>query len=142
MARPRWLACAALTLAGCARQPPGERAVVDSSLVVSRTAVEPAASATTSAAPDEFRGPRREMVERQLRANGIRDARVLDAMQRVPRQRFVPAAMVPHAYGDTPLPIGFGQTISQPFIVARMTELLELDERRSRVLEIGAGSGF
>ena len=72
---------------------------------------------------------------------GIRDARVLEAMRSVPRHFFVPEALQSRAYGDHALPISANQTISQPFIVARMTELLELD-RNSRVLEIGAGSGY
>jgi protein-L-isoaspartate(D-aspartate) O-methyltransferase len=72
---------------------------------------------------------------------GIRDPRVLEAMRIVPRHFFVPEALQSRAYGDHALPISANQTISQPFIVARMTELLELD-RDSRVLEIGAGSGY
>ena len=82
------------------------------------------------------------MVERLREHYGIRDRRVLEAMRRVPRHLFVPEALQGRAYGDHALPIAANQTISQPFIVARMTELLELDERGSRVLEIGAGSGY
>jgi protein-L-isoaspartate(D-aspartate) O-methyltransferase len=89
----------------------------------------------------EYRIPRERMVERLRDHYGIRDERVLDAMRFVPRHRFVPEALQSRAYGDHALPIAANQTISQPFIVARMTELLELDER-SRVLEIGAGSGY
>ena len=81
------------------------------------------------------------MVDEQLRARGIRDARVLDAMARVPRHLFVPEAGRDEAYGDHPLPIGHGQTISQPYIVAFMTEALQL-EPTHRVLEIGTGSGY
>jgi protein-L-isoaspartate(D-aspartate) O-methyltransferase len=81
------------------------------------------------------------MVDEQLRARGIRDARVLDAMGRVPRHLFVPEAERDEAYGDHPLPIGHGQTISQPYIVAFMTEALRL-EPTHRVLEIGTGSGY
>jgi protein-L-isoaspartate(D-aspartate) O-methyltransferase len=81
------------------------------------------------------------MVERLRDYYGISDIRVLDAMQSVPRHRFVPEALQSRAYGDHALPIAANQTISQPFIVARMTELLELDVR-SCVLEIGAGSGY
>lgn len=81
------------------------------------------------------------MVQRLRDHYAIRDARVLDAINRVPRHVFVPEALQGRAYGDHALPINSNQTISQPFIVARMTELLELDER-SRVLEIGAGSGY
>ena len=82
-----------------------------------------------------------EMVDEQLRARGIRDPRVLDAMTRVPRHAFVPAAGRDEAYGDHPLPIGHGQTISQPYIVAFMSEALRL-ESTHRVLEIGTGSGY
>jgi protein-L-isoaspartate(D-aspartate) O-methyltransferase len=89
----------------------------------------------------EYRIPRERMIERLRDHYGIRDIRVLDAMLVVPRHRFVPEALQSRAYGDHALPIAANQTISQPFIVARMTELLELDTR-SRVLEIGAGSGY
>lgn len=89
---------------------------------------------------DPFR-PRLRMVREQLQGRGITDARVLEAMASVPRHIFVSEAFAAHAYGDTPLPIGFGQTISQPFIVARMLELLCL-EPGMRVLEIGLGSGY
>jgi protein-L-isoaspartate(D-aspartate) O-methyltransferase len=81
------------------------------------------------------------MIERLRGHYGIRDARVLDAMRGVPRHLFVPEALQGRAYGDHALPIAANQTISQPFIVARMSELLELNDR-SRVLEIGAGSGY
>lgn len=81
------------------------------------------------------------MIERLRQHYGIRDVRVLDAMRAVPRHLFVPEALQSRAYGDHALPINANQTISQPYIVARMTELLELDDR-SRVLEIGAGSGY
>jgi protein-L-isoaspartate(D-aspartate) O-methyltransferase len=89
----------------------------------------------------EYRIPRERMVQRLREHYGIRDPLVLDAMLTVPRHLFVPEALQSRAYGDHALPIAANQTISQPFIVARMTELLELDER-SRVLEIGAGSGY
>jgi len=81
------------------------------------------------------------MVERQLRRRGIDDARVLDAMGAVPRERFVPSAQSRRAYRDGALAIGDGQTISQPWIVARMITLLELDGHE-RVLEVGTGSGY
>lgn len=84
---------------------------------------------------------RREMVERQIRARGVRDERVLSAMLAVPRHLFVPESLRNAAYEDHPLPIGSGQTISQPYIVAVMTELLELS-RDDRVLEVGTGSGY
>jgi protein-L-isoaspartate(D-aspartate) O-methyltransferase len=84
---------------------------------------------------------RQEMVERQLRARDITDPRVLWAMGKVPRHRFVRPSLVGEAYTDRPLPIDEGQTISQPYIVAVMTQLLEL-AGPERVLEIGTGSGY
>ena len=81
------------------------------------------------------------MIARLSEHYGIRDPKVLQAMRIIPRHRFVPDALQSRAYGDHALPISANQTISQPFIVARMTELLELNES-SRVLEIGAGSGY
>jgi protein-L-isoaspartate(D-aspartate) O-methyltransferase len=81
------------------------------------------------------------MVEEQLMARGIRDAAVLAAMLRVPRARFVPEELGAHAYTDSPLPIGGGKTISQPYIVAVMTELARVHPG-ARVLEIGTGSGY
>ncbi|MDH4318089.1 MAG: protein-L-isoaspartate(D-aspartate) O-methyltransferase, partial [Desulfobulbaceae bacterium] len=81
------------------------------------------------------------MVEDQLIRRGIQDPATLSAMRTVPRHLFVEDAMRSRAYGDHPLPIGAGQTISQPFIVAFMTEALQLNEK-SRVLEIGTGSGY
>jgi protein-L-isoaspartate(D-aspartate) O-methyltransferase len=82
-----------------------------------------------------------QMVERQLRRQGIADARVLAAMRAVPRHRFVPADQQDAAYDDRPLPIGFGQTISQPYIVAFMTEALALAPTDA-VLEVGTGCGY
>ncbi len=84
---------------------------------------------------------RREMVHTQLEVRGIHDSRVLGAMATVPRHKFVPPALAARAYGDTPLPIGEGQTISQPYIVALMTASLELPQD-AHVLEIGTGSGY
>ena len=84
---------------------------------------------------------RRRMVERQIRRRGVRDERVLSAMEEVPRHLFVRPAERSRAYRDTALPIGHDQTISQPYIVARMTELLEPDEGL-RALEVGTGSGY
>jgi protein-L-isoaspartate(D-aspartate) O-methyltransferase len=81
------------------------------------------------------------MVESQLARRGIRDKRVLDAMRQVPRHLFIPKDMRGLAYCDGPLPIGHGQTISQPYIVALMTELLELTGQET-VLELGTGSGY
>jgi protein-L-isoaspartate(D-aspartate) O-methyltransferase len=81
------------------------------------------------------------MVREQIEARGIRNPDVLRAMRSTPRHLFVPTGVRPNAYSDQPLPIGFGQSISQPYIVALMTELLTL-EKADRVLEIGTGSGY
>jgi len=91
--------------------------------------------------PDPYAEPRAEMLEKQLRRRGINDARVLVAMAAVAREEFVPAAFRDHAYEDAPLPIGEGQTISQPYIVAAMTAALRLTGVE-HVLEIGTGSGY
>ena len=84
---------------------------------------------------------RNRMVREQLLARGIAKEAVLRAMGEVPRHLFVEKALIPQAYGDHPLPIGFGQTISQPYVVALMSELLDAEEGM-RVLEIGTGSGY
>ena len=89
----------------------------------------------------EFSGERLRMVEQQIIARGLRDESVLGAMRKVPRERFVPADLRSRAYDDGPLQIGSGQTISQPYIVALMTELLRLDSN-DVVLEVGTGSGY
>ncbi len=88
-----------------------------------------------------FQRERLAMVEEQLRRRGISDLRVLEAMAKVPRHLFVPANYQPAAYEDRPLPIGEGQTISQPYMVAVMTQSLDLTGEE-RVLEIGTGSGY
>jgi len=84
---------------------------------------------------------RARMVADQIRARGVRDPRVLRAVERVPREVFLPDAQRAEAYEDRPVPIGFGQTISQPYIVAYMTEALKV-ESSHRVLEIGTGCGY
>jgi protein-L-isoaspartate(D-aspartate) O-methyltransferase len=98
-------------------------------------------AACASAAAADRQTERSAMVRSQMQARGIRDARVLDAMRAVERHRFVPDDLSAQAYADRPLPIGEGQTISQPYIVALMSELADLsgDER---VLEVGTGSGY
>jgi protein-L-isoaspartate(D-aspartate) O-methyltransferase len=90
---------------------------------------------------DDFDRERQAMIRTQIMTRGVRDERVLAAVERVPRHRFVETTMVDQAYHDTPLPIGLGQTISQPFMVAFMAEAAEL-EPDDRVLEIGTGSGY
>ena len=96
---------------------------------------------TRAAEPDEYARRRMNMVDNQIRARGIRDPRVLEVMRKVPRHEFVPADQAANAYDDNPLPIGLGQTISQPYIVAYMTEQLQVTPQ-SKVLEIGTGSGY
>jgi len=91
--------------------------------------------------PKSFALDRQHMVALQLRARGIRDERVLDAMARIPREEFVPQQFRHQAYGDHPIPIGQGQTISQPYIVALMLEALAI-QPTDKVLEIGTGSGY
>ncbi len=90
---------------------------------------------------DSFQRERMNMVERQIAARGVQDPRVLEAMKSIPRHLFVPEEYRSSAYEDRPLPIGEGQTISQPYIVAVMTELLQ-PLPTDRVLEIGTGSGY
>lgn len=89
----------------------------------------------------EYARERRQMTDTQIRARGVRDPLVLAAMSRVPRHLFMPESFRVHAYADQPLPIGEGQTISQPYIVAYMTEALGL-KGGEKVLEIGTGSGY
>jgi len=98
-------------------------------------------SASRRAPGDEYRSARERMVKSQLIPRGISDPGVLKAMEKVPRHRFVGDHYVDQAYEDRPLSIGHGQTISQPYIVALMTEALELKEH-ARTLEIGTGSGY
>jgi len=90
---------------------------------------------------DRFKKPRMKMVETQIKARGINDLRVLKAMETIPRHLFVDEGLIEQAYYDSPLPIGDHQTISQPYIVALMTQALEL-KGKERVLEIGTGSGY
>jgi protein-L-isoaspartate(D-aspartate) O-methyltransferase len=90
---------------------------------------------------DEFEAARERMVREQIEARGVRNTAVLEAMRNTPRHLFTPPWMQPTAYEDRALSIGYGQTISQPFIVALMTELLDV-RKSDRVLEIGTGSGY
>ena len=90
---------------------------------------------------DPYRAKRSQMVQRTIEARGVKDATVTAAVRKVPRHLFVPKRSQSQAYADHPLPIGYDQTISQPYIVALMTELLELDGTE-KVLEIGTGSGY
>ncbi|HHF52748.1 MAG TPA: protein-L-isoaspartate(D-aspartate) O-methyltransferase [candidate division WOR-3 bacterium] len=90
---------------------------------------------------DSWKKLRKELLDRQLIARGIKDKKVLDAFLKVPRHEFVPPEYINEAYNDYPLPIGFGQTISQPYMIAYMMEALEL-KGGEKVLEIGTGSGY
>ena len=112
-----------LALAGC--------------LLTAACTAEPSAGQRAS----DWEARRTRMIDSQLRARGIADKRVLDAMQKVPRHLFVPEEYRSRAYDDSPLPIGHDQTISQPYIVGYMSEALEL-RPADRVLEIGTGSGY
>ncbi len=100
-----------------------------------------AAAPPATPARDDLTTARKRMVEEQIRARGITQPEVLAAMEQVPRHLFVPEAVRDEAYEDHPLPIDYGQTISQPYIVALMTELLDL-KSSDKVLEIGTGSGY
>ncbi|MGE5569727.1 MAG: protein-L-isoaspartate(D-aspartate) O-methyltransferase [Rhodospirillales bacterium] len=92
-------------------------------------------------AQDPYAGKREHMVRTQIEARGVRNPAVLDVMRRVPRHLFMPEGVRALAYADQPVPVGYGQTISQPYIVAFMTELLA-PARNHKVLEIGTGSGY
>lgn len=109
-------------------------------------AVLTASAAESSSTKDEYAEARAKMVEDQISSSAwgrdaITDKAVLDAMRKVPRHKFVPEGQVSRAYADSPLPIGHGQTISQPYVVASMTELVQ-PEKDDVVLEIGTGSGY
>ena len=103
---------------------------------------EPSAPRAGTRAQDETRSAERvRMVERQIEARGVRDSRVLEALRIVPRHRFVPDQLQSEAYVDTALPIGWNQTVSQPYIVGYMTEAMQIPAG-AKVLEIGTGSGY
>jgi len=113
--------------------------IVASWLMVS--SMTPADCPPDALQPDAFARARQAMVASQIAARGVKDPRVLDAMRAVPRHEFVPLSSREDAYADSPLPIGHGQTISQPYIVALMTELAR-PSPSDRVLEVGTGSGY
>jgi protein-L-isoaspartate(D-aspartate) O-methyltransferase len=126
-ARALLLALLGTCVLSCARQP---------------TALpSPPAAMPASASPDKYENQREHMVIFDIEDRGVLDAAVLRAMRTVPRHEFVLPDYSDQAYADHPLPIGYGQTISQPYIVAAMTELLRL-KRGERVLEVGTGSGY
>lgn len=119
---------------------------MDPERVWNKTSAAPEGRGFTSARArdsmeDEYESARERMVEFQIRNRGIQDARVLRAMSRIPRHLFLADELKAYAYADEPLPIGEGQTISQPYIVAYMTEVLKL-LGNEKVLEIGTGSGY
>jgi protein-L-isoaspartate(D-aspartate) O-methyltransferase len=125
-----WMLAIVLTACGNAITPDAPAALRPASVIPGNTStVEP------------YVGLRTDMVKYQIQNRGITDLAILDAMNAVPRHEFVPGEWLPQAYEDHPLPIGYGQTISQPYIVALMTEQLKL-KRGDKVLEIGAGSGY
>jgi protein-L-isoaspartate(D-aspartate) O-methyltransferase len=126
--RPLWLPMAALLLVFGVSPPCTD--------LTSRKTARPVTSS-----PDEYREARERMVREQIEARAVRDARVLAAMRKVPRHLFVPPDQQAYAYIDSPQPIGYGQTISQPYIVAFMTEQLD-PQPTDRILEIGTGSGY
>ncbi len=124
-----WFVGLGLAIAGCGPSGPP-------------TPTTPLATETAPPAEeDPLASAREQMVSQQIEARGVTDERVLAAMRKVPRHEFVPAEFRGHAYADRPLPIGLGQTISQPYMVGLMTELLELSADE-KVLEIGTGSGY
>ncbi len=112
------------------------RAVATTLAALALACARPAATAD-----EPLSSARARMVTETIAPRGVKDARVLAAMRKVPRHEFLPASVRARAYEDAPVPIGHGQTASQPYMVAVMTELAELDPR-SRVLEIGTGSGY
>jgi protein-L-isoaspartate(D-aspartate) O-methyltransferase len=119
------------------REPQEDEQMRDTQDAAERSAESPALSEDN----DRYATARRAMVDRQMRRRDIRDKRVLDAMERVPRHRFVPEELADQAYADQPLPIGQRQTISQPYIVALMTQLAQ-PTSKSRALDVGTGSGY
>lgn len=128
------------TSTGMRRTRPNSKLAALVAVVAIVAACDGAVAEPQTAAPT-WTAARMQMVDEQIAARDIKSPRVLEAMRRVPRHEFVPEAMRGSAYIDSPLPIGHDQTISQPFIVAYMTDALELDATH-RVLEIGTGSGY
>lgn len=113
--------------------------VTDQEAIENKGTTQPTPSSTPDI--DLTTEEREKMVSSQIKSRGVKDPQVLTAMETVPRHKFVPDQYLSQAHEDHPLPIGYGQTISQPFIVALMTEVLQL-EKGDRVLEIGTGSGY
>jgi protein-L-isoaspartate(D-aspartate) O-methyltransferase len=141
---PKFLALLTLLLVsvGCAAEPPVV-ATPDSLPQVPTEADEPVVVEAETAVPDtdEFAAQREQLIREGIIGWGITDEAVIEALRRVPRHQFVSQEHLAQAYNNHPLPIGYGQTISQPFIVALMTEAVDVGPG-DRVLEIGAGSGY
>jgi len=138
---PYWILALLLLLAACSTGT--FPSPIPTGTPTELTATSPAES-PTSPIPTEsnsFTEARKNMVENQIVERGVSDPAVLDAMRTVPRHRFVTDEYLEQAYDDHPLPIGFGQTISQPYIVALMSETLQV-ESGEKVLEVGTGSGY
>jgi len=129
------IAAVIVVLARVLRPPPGTRGQTIG------PAHTPTLAPSTIPSDDASAESRLAMVSQQIEGRGVQDTAVLEVMRRVPRHRFVPANVVSAAYADHPLPIGYGQTISQPYIVALMTEALKI-KPGDNVLEIGTGSGY
>lgn len=143
--RCKWLAVVSLLVVSACQGSSIPTEVLPTNELPSPT-VEPSATPTgiptvESTTPDEYAEARNAMVSDQIAARGIDSEEVLSAMRKVPRHEFVPADMIPLAYQDHPLPIGYGQTISQPYIVGLMTQSLD-PSAGQKILEIGTGSGY
>jgi protein-L-isoaspartate(D-aspartate) O-methyltransferase len=135
----------ALSACGLSEATPAATAITSPTVTTAVTATPArqvqSASTPKASAPDSYANARQAMVEQQIRARDVSSKAVLAAMANVRRHEFVPKEYLAQAYNDHPLPIGFGQTISQPYIVALMTELIDI-QPGERVLEIGTGSGY
>lgn len=136
-----WIIALFMLLPACSSDTPSSPVPIGTpnELVEASPAESPTAAIPTEA--NAFTEARQNMVENQIEQRGISDVAVLEAMRTVPRHRFVTDEYLEQAYDDHPLPIGFGQTISQPYIVALMTETLQV-EAGEKVLEVGTGSGY
>jgi protein-L-isoaspartate(D-aspartate) O-methyltransferase len=136
-----WLLIALLVPAAAACGTPDASGTGDPSSTARRQPQQESADPPQTDAAAEFERRRSEMLEQQIRSRGITDERVLQAIGNVPRHEFVPETMRDEAYADGPLPIGHGQTISQPYIVALMTQAVR-PKQTDKVLDIGTGSGY
>jgi protein-L-isoaspartate(D-aspartate) O-methyltransferase len=132
------LSCVLVAACAPGTAPPTTEAVTKA---LANTPTAPSPTLTPTAPLDPYQQARLDMVRRQIEPRGVNDPAVLEAMRTVPRHLFVPQDWLDQAYDDHPLPIGYGQTISQPYIVAWMTELLQVTQG-DKVLEVGTGSGY